>query len=47
LSVSATAEEIGTGKIYMAYPKEGAFKKAVSDVANQEIVMAYIAGKLV
>lgn len=38
----ATKEEMGTGKHYLAGPKEGSFKKEVLDVANQEAVMRFV-----
>lgn len=47
LAVEATAQDIGTGKSYMAYTKERKFGKAVAKPENQVTVMQYISSKLV
>ena len=43
----ATAETLGTGNAYLSYPSKGKFKREIADASNQELVMQYIAKKLI
>lgn len=47
LAAKVTSDELGTGKSYLAYPKEGKFKKEVALKKNQEAVMQFVESKLV
>lgn len=47
LAVAPTAQEIGSGKSYLSYPKEGKFKKEIASRENQETLMKYVESKLV
>lgn len=42
----ATSKELGTGKAYLEYPKQGKFKPAVADTRNQDVVMKFVSTKL-
>ena len=43
----ATSETLGTGNSYLSYPSKDKFKREVADTSNQELVMQYIAKKLI